>query len=56
MLVWLIKNLHWSVAAAGGLVTLSQLLGALGRIMVGRWSDRIGSRMRPVRIIAGCAA
>ena len=56
MLVWLIKNLHWSVAAAGGLVTLSQLLGALGRIMVGRWSDRIGSRMRPVRIIAGAAA
>ncbi len=56
MLVWLIKNLNWSVAAAGGLVTLSQLLGALGRIAVGRWSDRIGSRMRPVRIIAVLAA
>ena len=56
MLVWLIRNLHWSVAAAGGLVTLSQLLGALGRVVVGRWSDRIGSRMRPVRIIAASAA
>ncbi len=56
MLVWLIRNLHWSVASAGGLVTLSQLLGALGRILVGRWSDRVGSRMRPVRIIAGSAA
>ncbi len=56
MLVWLIKNLHWSVAAAGSLVTLSQLLGALGRILVGRWSDRVGSRMRPVRIIAAAAA
>ncbi len=56
MLVWLIRNLHWSVAAAGGLVTLSQLLGALGRVIVGRWSDRVGSRMRPVRIIAACAA
>ena len=56
MLVWLIKNLHWSVAAAGSLVTLSQLLGALGRVMVGRWSDRIGSRMRPVRSIAAAAA
>jgi len=56
MLVWLIRNLHWSVAAAGGLVTLSQLLGAVGRIMVGRWSDRVGSRMRPVRLIAAAAA
>lgn len=56
MLVWLIRNLHWSVAAAGILVTLSQLLSALGRIMVGRWSDRVGSRMRPVRIIAAAAA
>ncbi|BBX66153.1 MFS transporter [Mycobacterium saskatchewanense] len=56
MLVWLIRNLQWSVAAAGGLVTLSQLLGAAGRIAVGRWSDRIGSRMRPVRIIALAAA
>lgn len=56
MLVWLIRNLHWSVTAAGGLVTLSQLLGALGRIAVGRWSDRIGSRMQPVRLIALLAA
>lgn len=56
MLVWLIKNLHWSVAAAGSLVTVSQLLGALGRVAVGRWSDRVGSRMRPVRTIAGFAA
>ncbi|UXA08598.1 MFS transporter [Mycobacterium sp. SMC-2] len=56
MLVWLIKNLHWSVAAAGSLVTLSQVLGAVGRVLVGRWSDRIGSRMRPVRIIAAAAS
>src|SRR6185312_15262207 len=34
----------------------SQLLGALGRVMVGRWSDRVGSRMRPVAIIAAAAA
>jgi len=46
----------WSVAAAGLWVTLSQLLGAAGRIAVGRWSDRVGSRMRPVRIIATAAA
>jgi MFS family permease len=52
MLLWLMKHHGWSVAAAGGLVTISQLLGAVGRIAVGRWSDRVGSRMRPVRIIA----
>jgi MFS family permease len=56
MLVWLMRHHGWSVGAAGGLVTLSQLLGALGRVAVGRWSDRVGSRMRPVRIIATAAA
>ncbi len=52
MLVWLMDDHGWSVAKAGGMVTISQLLGAAGRIMVGRWSDRVGSRMRPVRLIA----
>ncbi|KZS60169.1 MFS transporter [Mycobacterium ostraviense] len=56
MLVWLMNHHGWSVAAAGGLVTVSQLLGALGRIAVGRWSDHVGSRMRPVRVIAVAAA
>jgi MFS family permease len=54
--VWLMNDHSWSIAAAGGLVTISQLLGAGGRILVGRWSDRVGSRMRPVRIIAIAAA
>ncbi|BCO85249.1 MFS transporter [Mycobacterium paraintracellulare] len=56
MLVWLMKNQHWSIATAGVLVSFSQLLSALGRITVGRWSDRLGSRMRPIRIIAMAAA
>lgn len=56
MLVWLMDRHGWSVAAAGALVTLSQVLGAAGRIAVGRWSDRVGSRMRPVRTIAIAAA
>jgi MFS family permease len=56
MLVWLMHHHGWSVAAAGGLVTLSQLLGALGRIAVGRWSDHVGSRLRPVRTLAIAAA
>src|SRR6202042_2958544 len=52
MLIWLITNYHWSITSAGALVTLSQLLGAVGRVMVGRWSDRVGARLRPVRIMA----
>ncbi|ORV39638.1 MFS transporter [Mycolicibacter engbaekii] len=52
MLVWLIVDTHWSIAAAGGLVTVSQLLGAAGRVAAGRWSDRVGSRLRPIRGLA----
>jgi MFS family permease len=51
MLVWLINDHHWSITAAGALVTVSQLLGAVGRVIAGRWSDRVGSRLRPVRTI-----
>ncbi|ORB11698.1 hypothetical protein BST37_18620 [Mycobacterium noviomagense] len=31
---------------------VGQLIGALGRIAVGRWSDRAGSRLRPTRTVA----
>lgn len=55
-LVWLMTDRGWSAAAAGGLVTGAQLLGAAGRIAAGRWSDRVGSRLRPVRVIAVAAA
>ena len=51
-LVWLIAEQRMSAAAAGVVVTVSQLLGAAGRIAVGYWSDRVGSRMRPLRLVA----
>lgn len=54
---WLIIARHWSPAAAGILVTVTQVIGALGRIAAGRWSDAWLSRMRPIRLIAlGAAA
>ncbi len=57
MLVWLVKGHGWSIGSAGALVTATQLLGAAARIAAGRWSDLVGSRMRPVRLIAlGVAA
>ena len=51
MLVWFVGRHGLSMVMAGVLVGLSQILGALGRVAAGRWSDRIGSRMRPLRII-----
>ncbi|MGI9123143.1 MAG: MFS transporter [Mycobacterium sp.] len=55
-LVWLMTERGWSPTSAGALVTVAQILGALGRIAAGRWSDRVGSRMRPIRLIAAAAA
>lgn len=55
ILVWLINDRRWSIGSASALVIVSQLLGALGRTMAGRWSDHVGSRMRPVRTIAATA-
>ncbi len=56
MLVWFIDRHGLSVAWAGVLVGISQLLGALGRVAAGRWADHIGSRMRPVKKIAVATA
>jgi MFS family permease len=51
-LIWLISAEKLPTALAGLVVGLAQLIGALGRIVVGVWSDRLGSRMRPLRWVA----
>ena len=51
-LVWLVTEQHWSPLDAGLLVGLSQFIGAAGRIGVGLLSDRVGSRVRPLRWVA----
>ncbi|MGW4365186.1 MFS transporter [Nocardia takedensis] len=51
-LLWLHRDIGWSLPAAGGLVTATQILGALGRIGAGAWSDRVGSRLGPLRLVA----
>jgi MFS family permease len=56
MLVWLIAERGWSAPAAGALVAVTQLLGSAGRIGVGWWSDRVGSRLGPMRWVAVGAA
>jgi sugar phosphate permease len=51
-LAWLVTDRGWSAAAAGTLVAVTQVCGALGRIAVGQLSDTVGSRMRPLRWVA----
>ena len=55
-LVWLVQDRDWAPAAAGTLVALAQVAGALGRIAAGQLSDVVGSRMRPLRWVAAAAA
>lgn len=55
-LVWLVQDRDWSPAAAGTLVAVAQVVGALGRIAVGHLSDVVGGRMRPLRWVALAAA
>lgn len=55
-LVWLISEKGWTAGAAGVFVGGIQVLGALGRIGAGHWSDRTGSRLSPMRTVAIAAA
>jgi sugar phosphate permease len=54
-LVWLVEARGWSAGAAGTLIAVSQLVGAVGRITVGHVSDVVGSRMVPLRWVAVAA-
>ena len=55
-LVWLVSDRHWPAAAAGGVVAVAQIFGALGRIAAGHLSDVVASRMRPLRWVAIAAS
>lgn len=52
LLAWLVLGHGWSAVSAGVVVTVSQVLGAIARIVAGGVSDRVGSRMRPLRGVA----
>ncbi len=41
-----------ALGVAGALLALTQVLGGAGRLATGAWSDRVGSRLGPLRIIA----
>jgi sugar phosphate permease len=49
---YLVRQQGWGAAGAGAFVAVVQLFGAAGRIATGVWSDRVGSRLRPMRQLA----
>lgn len=55
-LEYLVREQHWSAGVAGVFVAVAQILGAAGRIATGWWSDRVGSRLRPMRQLAVASA
>lgn len=55
-LVYLVGQRHWDPAAAGRMIFGFQLAGGLGRIVSGVWSDRVRSRLVPMRQLAVTSA
>jgi sugar phosphate permease len=51
-LVFLVDTHGWRAPAAGALLAAAAAGGAASRLGAGHWSDRLGSRMRPMRILA----
>jgi sugar phosphate permease len=52
-LVYLVDAHGWDVATAGRMLAAVQVGGALARLSAGVWSDRVASRLRPMRLLAG---
>jgi sugar phosphate permease len=53
---FLVSQRHWAAAGAGVFLAVVQLAGASGRLVAGYWSDRVGSRLRPMRLLAVASA
>ncbi|WP_341351841.1 MFS transporter [Streptomonospora litoralis] len=54
-LVYLVSVHGWAAPAAGALVGATMVPGALARPVLGVVSDRLGSRLRPVRVLAAAS-
>jgi sugar phosphate permease len=55
-LVYLVDGRGWTALVAGRLLAVAQVGGAATRLAVGYWSDRVGSRMGPMRLLAAGTA
>jgi MFS family permease len=49
---YLVSERHYDPSAAGRLVAVAGIAGALSRLAAGKWSDLVGSRLGPMRILA----
>ncbi|WP_406454340.1 MFS transporter [Streptomyces sp. NBC_01622] len=50
-LVFLVDMLGWQATEAGRVLAVAQIGGAAARLLSGWWSDRAGSRLRPMRTL-----
>ena len=55
-LVYLVRERHWDATTAGRMIFGFQVAGAAGRVVAGVWSDRVRSRLRPMRQLAVASA
>ncbi len=55
-LVYLVGERGWDAATAGRVIFGFQVAGAVGRVVTGVWSDRVASRLRPMRQLAAASA
>ena len=55
-LTYLVAIRHWDAAVAGRWIFAFQVAGAFGRVATGVWSDRVRSRLRPMRQLAVVSA
>jgi sugar phosphate permease len=55
-LEYLVSAQHWAATTAGAFLAAIQVAGAVGRLGSGYWSDRVGSRLRPMRQLAMASA
>lgn len=49
---YLVHVRGWSLMAAGWLLAAMAITGAASRLLAGYWSDRVGSRLGPMRLVA----
>lgn len=50
--VFLVEVRHWAPGVAGGVLAVVQFAGAGARVLAGVWSDRVRSRLWPMRLLA----